>query len=64
MLALGRSGVADLGPPHLDRADPGLNRPVGAMAVADAPAPAVGEPSIDHLGLPKVDDGAILAHGD
>ena len=44
----GRGAVAHLHPPHLDRADPGLDGPLRAIAVADDAGPPIGEPLVRH----------------
>ena len=50
LLAPGRSAVADLHPPHLDRTGPGLDGPLGTMTVPNGPGPAIGEPLVGHPG--------------
>jgi hypothetical protein len=44
----GRGAIAHLHPPHLNRADPGLDGPLRAMAVADEAGPAIGQPPLGH----------------
>ena len=44
----GRGAVAHLHPPYLDRADPGLDGPLRAIAVADDAGPPIGEPLVRH----------------
>jgi hypothetical protein len=61
-LGIRRATVAQLGPADLERADPGLELPLGGVAIAHEPPPAlpVGEPSVS--GEERLDLGVDRLH--
>jgi hypothetical protein len=73
-LAIRGTAVAELGPAHLERADPGLDLPLGPMPVAYETLPALLVPKLGMGGEERLDlaldrlhqhaPGALTQHGE